>query len=111
MRVVALMLAGGSQDLAVGSQLPHPLFFPAKKATLQCALLCFGVACCLCQCASTKPRTLGIVAQFGMGPMPFIIFLLSMAGVGLCCCFMNRRRLLEWATSGGQGDYDEIYDT
>lgn len=42
--------------------------------------------------------------------MPFIMFLLSMLGVVVCCCFFNRQRLLEWATSAGDDRYDEISD-
>lgn len=104
---MALMLAGGSQDLAVGLLLYHHPHFPRKR--LPCPAQCIDVAP-RADCARTEPHIMDVAPQFGMGPMPFIMFLLCMAGAGMCCCFMNRKRLLEWAASGGRGEYDEIYE-
>jgi hypothetical protein len=99
----------GRRTLRWDSFSPIILTFPDKLCIPLLLAICFDVAS-RTDCARTEPQTLDVAPQFGMGPMPFIMFLLCMAGVGMCCCFINRKRLLEWAASGGQGEYDEIYD-
>jgi hypothetical protein len=46
--------------------------------------------------------------QLGMGPMPFIMFLMLALVVSIACCFANRERILEWMVGAGQTGYSEI---